>query len=327
MAKIWESTVIKYNGAEYQAIAPIIISASRATDIPAFYGKWLVDKFNKGFLIKTNPFNGKKTFISLEKVRLVVFWTKNSKPFHNFLSFFEKKGINFYFLFTVNNYPEYELNVPPLDFRIKVFKELSQRIGKEKMLLRYDPLILSDLIDRKDLIRRVKNVINELHPFTTRLIISFVDLKYKKVRQNLNRYNARFKNFTTEDKMLIAKELQELNKVWNLDIRTCAEAEDLSQFGILPNKCIDDELMAKLFPHDKKLMEFIGFSPLVPYQSSKKLKDKGQRKFCNCIYSKDIGQYDTCVQKCIYCYANKNFSVSEKNYKQHKFEDLEIASL
>ena len=321
---IWEKQIIQVNGQETEATAPIIISASRATDIPAFYGKWLIDKFQKGYLVKINPFNGKREFISLKKVRVIVFWTKNAKPFMKWLKFFDDLGIHYYFLYTVNNYPEYELHLPKLETRIENFIELSQLLGKQRVLWRFDPLILSQEISEHLLLERIHTVGEKIHKFTTRLIFSFVELSYKKVQANLKKYGKKFFTPSCEQKLRISKEIVKLCKTWDIQARTCASADDFSHIGAQPNKCIDDELMVRLWHNDTSLMKFLGYSPLIPYISSHKLKDKGQRKNCKCIYSKDIGRYNTCPHGCIYCYANASFEKALENYNKHNFKSLSI---
>ena len=124
----------------------------------------------------------------------------------------------------------------------------------------------------------------------------------------------------------LAKGLQQLDKSWNLEIGTCAEKIPLEQYGIVHNKCVDDDLMIELFSHDKVLMDFLGvefvpadlFNSIPGIKKNKNNKDKGQRELCGCINSKDIGQYNTCPHECIYCYANTSIKVARQSYKTHK---------
>ncbi|NMC67333.1 MAG: DUF1848 domain-containing protein [Spirochaetales bacterium] len=332
MPKIWENTeIIDENGKKFEAIAPLIISASRATDIPAFYSKWFFDRLFKGYTKWINPFNKKNVqYISFEKVRIIVFWSKNPKPIIPYLKILDEKGINYYFQYTLNDYEDekFEIGLPSLKERIKTFQALSKLIGKEKVIWRFDPLILTDSLNVENLLIKVSKIAQDLLLYTNKLVFSFVDIAiYKKVINNMiekapqifNKDNILKSEFSYEQKIQFAKGIQNLQKDWkkinpNFTIATCAEDIDLKEYGIFHNKCIDDLLMVKLFNNNEYLMDFLGYElpEKLPYISKKELKDKGQRKNCNCIVSKDIGAYNTCLYKCIYCYAN-----SKKNIKNN----------
>lgn len=310
-----------------EAIAPVIISASRATDIPAFYADWFIDRFRIGYMKWISPFNQKEQYISFSKTRVFVFWSKNPKNMIQYLPELDAKKINYYFLFTLNDYEEenIESNIPPLESRIKTFIELSEKIGKDRVIWRFDPLILSKTITIEKLIQKIKKVGDQINQFTDKLVISFVDIQdYKKVQQNLN--NSGFsdcREFTENEKQIFAKKLADLNQKWNLNLYTCAEEIDLTEFGIEKNSCIDYFLLVKLFSEDKELKKFLQPSPQTqlsefnPKENAKKLKDTGQRSECGCIYSKDIGQYNTCMHLCSYCYANHSSSVVRNNYEKY----------
>jgi len=330
MSKIWEkSEIVNENNDKVEAISPIIISASRATDIPAFYSKWFFDSLKKGYIKWKNPFNSKMVqYVCLEKVRLVVFWSKNPKPIIPYLHILDEKGINYYFQYTVNDYEEenFEPDLPPLNERVKTFQILSKIIGKEKVIWRFDPLILTKNLNVENLLAKISNIAENLLLFTNKLVFSFVDIAvYKKVinkmikmvPQVFNKENILMSEFTDQQKIQFAKGIYNLLKSWKevnpeFSISTCAEDIDLKDCGITHNKCIDDSLMVNLFAYDEYLMKFLGYEKNSnnPYISKKNLKDKGQRKNCLCIASKDIGTYNTCKYSCIYCYANS------KNYKK-----------
>lgn len=298
---------------------PIIISASRATDIPAFYSEWFINRLEKGYVKWNNPFNNIPEFISLRKTKFIVFWSKNPKPIITYLNKIDEKGIGYYFQFTLNDYEDegFEPNIPPLKERIKTFRELSNKIGKEKVIWRFDPLILTDKINIKKLIDKIYGIGNEIYEYTEKLVISFVDiLQYKKVKKNLEKAHIKYKNLDEETMIMIAKEIQEINKDWKLEICTCAEKIDLQKYNIKHNKCIDDVLISKIIK-EKSLIKFLD-------QNKFNKKDPGQRKECCCIMSKDIGQYNTCPHLCVYCYANYAKEIVEKNYRKHNknFESI-----
>lgn len=308
----WQRTTITVNEEEHEAIAPIIISASRASDIPSGYAEEFEQWLTQGYCIWTNPFSGKQQYVSFENTRLFVFWTKNPKPFLKILPLLDAMNIGYYFTHTLNDYEReaYEHKIPQLEKRIANFQELSMLIGKERLLWRFDPLLLSNALTVDMLLERIEHLGNLLCEFTDVLIFSFVEIEqYRKVKSRVKKHVHAIREFTAHEKVYFAKELQALIVKWQernpaFSARTCAQNINLSRYNILPNKCIDDALIAKLYAKDKVLMDFIGWElSLFGTKQIKPLKDKNQREFCRCIPSKDIGKYGTCKNACIYCYA------------------------
>lgn len=342
----WDTIDIKTNEGMVKGVAPVIISASRSTDIPAFYSEWFINRLREGYIKWVNPFNRNPQYISFDKARVIVFWTKDAHPIIPHLKEIDDKGINYYFSFTLNDYEKegFEMRVRKLDKRIDTFKMLSEKIGKDKVVWRFDPLIMTDKITVESLLDKVLRVGNQIANYTNKLVISFADIStYRKVQNNLNKHSINYKEFTPETMEAIAKGLNEINKNWGLDIATCSEDIDLNRYNIKKNKCIDDDLMIKLFSQDNQLMNFLGYKvedskykaisifdiidnkDITSFEKSidnnsdrpKKLKDKGQRECCGCIISKDIGQYDTCSHQCIYCYANSSPQTANNNYHRY----------
>jgi len=319
-----KETITINNGQEIEAQAPIIISASRSTDIPTFYSDWFISRWKAGYLKWTNPFNGQPLYVSFKNTRAVVFWTKNPRPMFKYLDYMDKNIPNYYFQYSLNDYDAegFEAKVASVESRIKTFKELSDRLGKKRVVWRFDPLILTDKIDIDELLRRVKQIGDELKDYTTKLVFSFVDIGiYRKVENNLKREQVNYIEWTPELMDRFAQRLYEINKDWGLELGTCSEKINLDKYEIVHNKCIDDDLMKDIFGDDSKLMKFLGyekniFGELQPIKT-KNLKDKGQREDCGCIMSKDIGQYNTCPHECNYCYANTSKEIAKKNYKLH----------
>jgi DNA repair photolyase len=310
-----------------QAIAPIIISASRSTDIPAFYAEWFIERLKKGYVKWVNPYNQQAQFVSFAKTRVIVFWSKNPKNLIKYLPEIDARKINYYFQFTLNDYEKEKLepNLPTLESRINTFIELSEKLGKERVIWRFDPMMLSDNLSIENLISKIEKIGDKIHNFTEKLVISFVDIdEYRKVRENLNKSGfSDYREFSNNEKKEFANQLSKLNEKWNLNIFTCAEEIDLSEYNIEKGCCIDYFLIAKIFSHnDKELRDFLNptyqmqLSFFDPKNRAKILKDSGQRKECGCIYSKDIGQYNTCMHLCTYCYANHSKTTVRKNYEK-----------
>jgi len=296
----WKRTEISTSSGVHTAVAPEVISASRSTDIPAFYSDWFMRRLEEGYSRWVNPFNGKSQFVSFERMRAIVFWSKNPKPLMKHLKKLDQVGVAYYFQFTVNDYVAdhggaLEPNVPPLESRIQSFQELSNRLGKHRVIWRFDPLILTEELNVERLLEKVKRVGDQLHPYTEKLVFSYMDA-YGKVRNNLKAKGVKWLDFTPFLMRETASGLVRLNQQWGLKLATCAEPLDLQQPSIEPNKCIDDELLLRISNNDPALLKLFG--------TPAGLKDSGQRRICGCAASKDIGQYNTCPHLCSYCYAN-----------------------
>lgn len=339
----WLSVNLNLNGSVVQAQAPVIVSASRSTDIPAFYADWFFDRLKKGYSVWTNPFNGVKSYISYEKTRFIVFWSKNPRPLLGHLEELKQRGIGCYIQFSLNDYEEegLERGVPSLMERIETFKLLVEVLGKGSVVWRFDPLMLTDSLDLEGLLRKVERVGNLVHAYTEKLVFSFADIAaYRKVQHNLEKNGIRYREWTPQQMEVFASKLVKLNrrKGWNLVLATCGEQGDYP--GVQHNRCVDDELMIRRAHTDKGLMDFLkvkifpmpvqdlfgGMEPLPEdaiclgngfYATRGDNRDKGQRLYCGCVKSKDIGQYNTCIHGCEYCYANTSKQAASANYKNH----------
>jgi len=314
-----------------EAIAPLIVSASRSTDIPAFYGDWFMARLSAGYVKWKSPFGGSPVYVSFEKTRLFVFWSKNPAPFMSHLDTLDRQGFSYYFLCTLNDYDAegLEPGVPPGKERIRTFERLSRRIGKGRVVWRFDPLVLSDKISVQDLLDKIQRIGDMIAPFTERLIFSFIDIeKYGKVQRNLQRQGfVSVREFTDDEIEEFCTGLAALNEQWGLTITACGEQRDLSQYGIGRGQCISFDLITQQFGDDRELMEFLhpaGQQTLAGTthvaDPTRHLKDPGQRNACRCIVSKDIGQYSTCMHLCAYCYANTSPDRVSRNHA-HSIEE------
>lgn len=336
-------------GLQVEASAPVIISASRSTDIPAFYAKWFFNRLAKGYCVWYNPFNQQPMYISFKNCKVVVFWTKNPAPIIPYLPELDKRGIHYYFQVTLNDYVKegLEPNVPSVEERVKTFKTLSNLIGKERVIWRFDPLIITPNIGPRELLTRIWNVGNNIKGLTDKLVFSFIDVKaYRKVQNNLVKETIFFSKEDVENaeanyvqRIEIAEGLKKIREAWHKDgwdveMATCAEDIDLEAYGIKHNRCIDGELMKRIFADDKELVYYLhtlkwpekdmfGEIPSIP-QKPKNVKDTGQRKICGCMVSKDIGMYNTCRHLCVYCYANTSKEAVLKNKDKHNDESESI---
>ncbi|MBO4571777.1 MAG: DUF1848 domain-containing protein [Bacteroidales bacterium] len=320
------------NGEMVPAQFPVIVSASRSTDIPGFYADWFLHRLKVGYSAWTNPFNGVQSYVSYRDTRLIVFWSKNPETLlkdGGLLDYLEEKGIHCYIQYTLNDYvaEKLEKGVPSVEKRIDIFKRLVDRLGVGKVIWRFDPLILTDEISVQDLLQKAKNNGDQLKGYTEKMVFSFADIAaYRKVRANLVNNNVHYREFTEQDMLEFAAGIQQLNQDWGYSLATCGEKIDIKQYDIDHNKCIDDDLMIRFFSDDALLMEFLGveitggdlFNPEKTVIKHRNNKDKGQRQFCGCIVGKDIGEYNTCAHLCEYCYANSSKEIALRHLREHK---------
>ena len=306
MSNTWPKATITTDAREEKAaIAPLIISASRSTDIPAFFAPWLMRRLAAGYVRWVNPWNGKSVYVSFEKARLFVFWSKNPAPLLPYLTELDRRGIQYYFQFTLNDYERegLERGVPPLRERVETFKRLAGAIGAERVMWRFDPLLVAPTLTPAQLVERIERIGSSLAGCAERLTISFLT-SYVKVRRNMKREGADIREVSEGDRFALAKAIAVLGRAWKLPVVTCAEGRDFAAAGIGHGKCIDDAHVGRVFGDDEKLMGFLGAGSAL--SKGKNLKDTGQRSLCGCIASKDIGGYNTCRHACTYCYANSS---------------------
>lgn len=289
----------------------MILSVSRRTDIPAFYAEWFMERLRQKYVLVRNPFNAhniSRIPLSPENVDAIVFWTKNSKPIHRYLDEIDELGYKYYFQYTITPYRnDLEEKVQDKKEIVETFKKLSEKIGSEKVILRYDPVILSDNYTIDFHKKAFARLCDLLAPYTKKIVFSFLD-DYKKISKNIKQLN--IKEISAEEMCIMAEYFADTAKKYNLKIESCAEQIDLGRFGINHGKCIDNELIEKI----------TGYKLSVGRDN--------QRNACGCIKCIDIGEYNTCMHKCLYCYANINKEAAFKNNKLHdKFSPLLIGDV
>lgn len=278
----------------------MIISASRRTDIPTYYSEWFFNRIQEGYVYVRNPMNVhqiSKISLSPDVIDGIVFWTKNPIPMISHLD--KLKDYAYYFQFTVNSYgKDIETNVPSKnDIIVPAFRELSKKIGAEKVIWRYDPIILTEKYSIDYHVNYFSELAKRLSGYTHKCVISFVDL-YRNTQSHLKDLNM----LPLGDKEMyeLAERLVEIANKNNLIVESCAEKINLEQFGIQHGHCIDCNLFEKILKCKMNLS-----------------KDKNQRPECGCMESIDIGAYNTCKNGCRYCYANFSQTTVTKNTGAH----------
>ena len=220
--------------------SPLVISASRATDIPAFHGEWFMARLQAGFCRRRNPFNSRQEcLISFARTRVFVFWSKHPAPFLPHLAEIAATGRQFYFQYTLNAYEAegLEPGLPSLCRRLETFKRLADTIGPQRVIWRCDPLIVGGGLSTDTLLERVDRLGRELSPYTEKLVFSFVDM-YRKTTAALHRLDPAYRAPTVDEMRELARGIATLNAGWphRLELATCAEGIDLSALGIHKNK-------------------------------------------------------------------------------------------
>lgn len=274
----------------------MIISASRRTDIPAFYPRWLINRLEAGEALVRSPFNSRKlsrVILNPETVDCMVLWSKNPRPLFPYLS---RIPYPFYIQFTLNPYgPPLEPDLPTLDRRIETFRELSRMVGRHRIIWRYDPIVLSPATSCTYHLDQFDRLSRRLAPYTEKCIISFMD-DYAKIRRPLSPLSVR--EAGPDEMESIARGFAALAAEQDLIVESCCEPA-MADWGIRPGRCIDDVLIGRI----------LGRPLAIP-------PDRGQRKACGCVESIDIGAYDTCGYGCLYCYANRT-KQAENNRTRH----------
>ena len=277
----------------------MIISASRRTDIPAYYSDWFFNRIKEKKVYVRNPMNlHQVSAINLnpELVDCIVFWSKNPGPMIDKLQLI--KEYTYYFQFTINPYKQdIEINLPPKHEIIDTFKKLSDTIGPQRVIWRYDPVLLNNKYNIVYHIENFEKLTGVLKGYTEKVTFSFIDF-YRKITENIKLLE--ILEITTEEKNIIAEKFSETAKTNNLLIDTCAEDIDLSKYGITHARCIDDKLISKISGYNLQIA-----------------KDKNQRLECGCAKSIDIGEYNSCSNGCIYCYANYSKNNADNNSSKH----------
>lgn len=277
----------------------MILSVSRRTDIPNYYFEWFSNRIREGFLYVRNPMNAhqiSKLDLSPEVVDCIVFWTKNPEKMLSQLDCL--RDYMYYFQFTLTGYgKDIEPQLPDKRGRlIPIFQNLSKNVGRQRVIWRYDPILISGKYTIDYHLRAFEEIAGSLANYTEKVVISFLDMYAKTIR---NTKGLEITELSDTEKIRLAKQLKEIASRHHLIMETCAEQIDLQEIGIQHGSCID-----------KKLIETLLGCRLTGG------RDKNQRKECGCLESIDVGAYNTCLNGCRYCYANNNDRQVKENSRR-----------
>lgn len=287
----------------------MIISVSRRTDIPAFYAEWFINRIRAGYCAVPNPFHPEQVSrVSLlpADVDCFVFCTRNPRPLMRHLDELDALRHRYYFQYTVIGYPKaIDPASPPLDAALRTFRELSARVGPERMVWRYDPITISEVTPVEFHLERFAAIAAALEGHAGRCVISVLD-PYRKIEGRLNALAAQGIHLTYRPELSPAVQasflapMADMARGAGMEIVSCAEETGWEQFGIGRGKCIDDELI-----HRACGLRVTG------------QKNPIMRATCGCVVSRDIGMYDSCLHGCACCYATTSFDRARKNRAAH----------
>jgi hypothetical protein len=286
----------------------MIISASRRTDIPAFYAEWLVNRLRAGFCTVPNPYNPSQVArVSLlpQDVAVIVFWTRQPRPLFPYLDELDRRGYRYYFQYTLLDNPRpIDPASPPFENAVHAFRELADRLGPGKVIWRYDPIVLTAGTGVAFHLEAYRRIARALEGATHHSVISLMD-RYPKANRRMDQLAARgFQLLEPPASDQAVRELLpalvQVATEYGLQVSSCAEPLDLQPYGVCPGKCVDPDYIRQVFnlqvdPH----------------------KDPSQRPACGCAVSKDIGMYDTCLFGCQYCYATRSFELAQRRHAGH----------
>ena len=269
----------------------MVLSVSRRTDIPCCYPDWIYKRVEEGTVCVRNPFRPHRVSeiaITPDVTDCIVFWTKNPEPLIAELSRLDE--YLYYFQYTLTGYgKDIEPGLPDKAALIEVFQKLAGRIGRKRMIWRYDPILLNPYYTARFHLEAFEKIAGNLQGCTEKVVVSFIDT-YKNTRENAD--ILKLKKTEPGELELLAGQLAEMAGRYGMRMAACAEEMEFGRTVIEHGACID-----------KSLIEELAGCELDAGQ------DKGQRPGCGCMESIDIGAYNTCMNGCRYCYANYSGTV------------------
>ncbi len=281
-----------------------IVSVSRRTDVPAFYGEWFMNRIADGYAGYVNPFGGQRYLVDLrpQAVHCFVFWSKNYGPFLDRLASLDDLGYRAYFNYTITGLPlDFESNLVPPEEAVESLGRLSETFSPEHINWRYDPVVLSNLTPAEWHLERFRSLAAALEGRVKRCYFSFA-VQYGKVQRSFSEFQKRtgivMRDPDLEQRRELAGAMADIAGAYGMTLHTCC-GDDLVNDRIFKAHCIDADIIRRLFRED------VSFKALPT------------RKECGCCESADIGKYDTCPHGCIYCYANINKRQAAESHERH----------
>jgi len=285
----------------------MIISASRRTDIPAFFSQWFMERIRAGYCLVTNPFNPRqvpRVSLAPEDVDAIVFWTRNAAPLLPHLRELDVRGYRYYFQYTLTGYPRVlEPHAPAREAAVQTMRQLSSMVGPARVVWRYDPILVSSRTTFDYHLHNFKDLTRSLSGLVERVVISLAD-RYAKAARNLaplarDGLVVDWEPQTSPGFPDFVRKMAAMAASAGMEMTSCAEEIDLLPLGVKPGACIDGDIVTRV------LGVHVGNT-----------KDKSQRKACRCVVSRDIGSYNTCGHGCTYCYATTNHGHARKLLKK-----------
>ncbi len=272
-----------------------IISASRRTDVPAFYSRWFINRIRAGKVGVKAPFGGKNYEVSLrlDDVIAIVLWTKNLRPLLKYFDELVDAGYRFVVHHTLNGYPSHiEPHVPPLAYGVKTLKMIKKRF-RIPIVWRYDTIVLTSEISPDWHIENFRRISESLSGLVDECVFSFCDY-YRKTANNMKSRNLDYIIPDIGHSRELSETLASIADKSSIAMNSCSHDTLLSE-KIGKARCVDPVRISAVVNDPLKMLQIA------------KLRVQPTRKGCGCIASRDIGAYDTCLHGCVYCYANSNY--------------------
>jgi hypothetical protein len=290
----------------------VIISASRRTDIPAFYARWFMNRLRAGFCEVRNPFNaGQVSRVSLAPgdVSAIVFWTRDPRPLLPRLPEIRSLGHEPFFLMTLLDNPRaLDPKGPDAATGLAAFAALAGALPG-RVAWRYDPIVLTEKTPADWHRAAFARLAPRLAGHTDRVIVSFLE-PYRKIAGRLRGLAEEGYGLLPPDPdaaLALLLDLKDMAAGHGMALSTCCQPEIFQAAGIPASRCIDPvwigERTGKALPV---------------------VRDQHQRPGCGCAPSKDIGAYDRCLFGCRYCYATTSFARAAANFAAHDSEGVSL---